>query len=128
MKKIMEFANQFPDTLNITEDFSPIQCYADGKALLYPLVLSSVYDICKADQILGEDAAYIGYPAEGDDGTVIDAMDLVLAISIGCEHKEIAWDFISQFLSEEYQNNITEGFSVCKTSLEAQLKQGQIIE
>lgn len=127
-KKIMEFANQFPDTLNITEDFSPFQCYADGKALLYPLVLSSVYDICKADLILGEDAVYIGYPAEGEDGTVIDAMDLVLAISMGCEHKEIAWDFISQFLSQEYQNNITEGFPVCKTSLEAQLKQGQIIE
>ena len=50
-KKVMEFANQFPDTLDITEDFSPIQCYADGKALLYPLVLSSVFDICKADLI-----------------------------------------------------------------------------
>lgn len=127
-KKVMEFANQFPDTLDITEVFSPIQCYADGNALLYPLVLSSVYDICKADLILGEDAAYIGYPVEGVDGTVIDAMDLVLAISIGCEHKEIAWEFISQFLSEEYQNNVTDGFPVCKTSLEAQLKQGQIIE
>lgn len=127
-KKVMEFANQFPGTLDITEDFSPIQCYADGKALLYPLVLSSVFDICKADLVLGEDAAYIGYPSEGADGTVIDAMDLVLAISIGCEHKEIAWEFMSQFLSEEYQTNVTEGFPVCKTSLEAQLEQGRIIE
>lgn len=127
-KKLMEFANQFPDSLNITEDFSPLGCFAAGDALLYPMTLSSIYDICKAEMVLGEAVTYIGYPVNGEDGTVIQASDLMLAISIGSEHKEIAWEFLSQFLQEDYQNNIERGFPINKAALEKQLQQGLCLE
>lgn len=127
-RKIINFADQFPLTLNISEDFSPMESFANGKALLYPLRISSVYDICGAEMVLGEDAVYIGYPVNGTDGTVIQASDLMLAISIGSKHKEIAWEFISQFLTEEYQASMTEGFPIRRSTLDMQLKQAQILE
>lgn len=127
-KKIMEFANQFPETLLITEEFSPMGAFASGKAMLYPVMLSSVYDICDAELILGEPVTYIGYPVEGADGTVIEASDMMLAISSVSKHKEIAWEFLSQFLEEEYQSKIERGFPVNKSALEKQLQQGLVME
>lgn len=126
--KVMEFAGGFPDTLMITEDFSPMECFGNGGALLYPMILSSVYDICKAELILKEEPVYIGYPVNGDDGTVIQASELMLAISGVSEHKEVAWDFLCQFLSEEYQKEITAGFPVNRAALEYQLEQGKSME
>lgn len=127
-KKIMEFANQFPDNLLITEDFSPMGCFAAGEALLFPMTLSSVYDICKAEMVLGEAATYIGYPVSGSDGTVIEASDLMLAINSSSAHKDIAWEFISQFLQEDYQINIEWGFPINKAALEKKLQQGLTME
>lgn len=127
-QRLMKFANQFPDTLMITEDFSPMSCFAAGEALLYPMTLSSVYDISKAELVLGEAVSYVGYPVSGEDGTVIQGSDLMLAISSVSEHKDIAWEFLSHFLQEDYQSEIKDGFPVRRSSLEKQLKQGLTVE
>lgn len=120
-KNILAFANRFPDTLVISEDFSPMQSFADGKTLLLPLTVSSVYDICKPQLLLEEEAVYIGYPTAEADGTMIVPGNLMLAISTRSKHKEIAWEFIGQFLQEDYQENLTARFPVCRSALEKQL-------
>lgn len=127
-KTLMEFANQFPDTLQITEDFSPMGSFAAGEALLYPESLSSIYDIGKAERVLGEPVTHIGYPVTGSDGTIIHASDIMLAINSTSEHKDIAWEFITQFLEEDFQSTINEGFPINKTALEKQLQQGMQTE
>lgn len=127
-KKIMQFANRFPDTLTIDQDFSPMECFGSGDALLYPMTLNSIYDICKAEMILRGEPVYIGYPVCDADGTVIQASDLMLAISSVSEHKDVAWEFISQFLTEEYQLNITSGFPLNKAAFEKKLELGLTVE
>lgn len=127
-KKVMEFANQFPDTLAISEDFSPIQSFANGETLLYPVWIGDIYDICNAEMVLNEDITYIGYPVRGNNGTVVQQGELMLAISAGSEYKDVAWEFLSQFLTTEYQQSMTSGLPINKEALERQLILAQTIE
>lgn len=120
-KNILAFSNHFPDTLTISEEFSPMQLLADGNALIMPFTISSVYDISKPELLFKEESVCIGYPTAEADGTVIKPGNLMLAISTGSGHKEAAWEFIRQFLAEEYQENLTNGLPVCKSALEKQL-------
>lgn len=103
-RDILEFSNTFPDMLRITEDYSPKTLFAEGKALLYPLHIGKVYDICSAGRVLSTDGVvYVGFPVGGGYGTVIQPSSLVLAISADSPHKDISWEFIAQFLEPGYQ-------------------------
>lgn len=126
--RILEFANSFPEGLEITEDDSVKQIFQEGGALLLPLRLSGIYDICRPGFIFGEEKiSYIGFPMEGKCGTVIDAAGPVLAISINSRNKEAAWEFISLFLEEGYQREQTSGFPLCRSVLEERLAQAREI-
>ena len=121
-RQVLMFANMFPDSLNIAEDFSIKQKFLDGEALLLKLRLSEIYDICKAELIFGEkDVAYIGFPLDGECGTVIRPSYPMLAISIGSEYKEAAWEFIVGFLDEQYQKELTYELPVRRSVLEGAL-------
>ena len=118
----MEFCNTFPDELVWDEDFSDKQAYENGDALLKPSVLSSIYDVC-GDELLfgGENVTYIGFPVEGESGTVIRPAEQALAISIGSKHKEAAWEFICQFLDKTYQSDLDDNFPIRRSVLEESL-------
>lgn len=122
--RVLSFAGQFPDTLNLTEDFSAIRSFQNGNALLYPMVLNSVFDICRAEIIMGDPVNYIGYPVcdESSNGSIIQASEMVLAISGASHNKEAAWEFISQLLQTEYQENFCHGFPINKSAFEAQVQ------
>lgn len=128
-RKVMGFAGTFPDTLEITEDYSVKQTFYEGGALLLPLRLTNIYSICRAEYIFDEeDISYIGFPVEGSSGTVINPSDTMLAISVGSGHKEAAWEFISQFLEEQYQSEMEKCFPVCRSALEKKLAENQTVE
>ena len=104
-RDILAFSNTFPDMLRITEDYSPKTLFAEGKALLYPVSISGIYDICSAGRILATDeVVYVGFPVSEGYGTVIQPSSLVLAISANSKHKDISWEFIAQFLTSGYQD------------------------
>lgn len=121
-RSVLEFSNQFPDRLVIGEDYSPMDSFANGEALLYPVSISNVYDICAAELVLKDDITYIGYPTQQSSGTVIEPGEVTLAISSGSEHKEIAWEFISQFLMLDYQTQLTDALPVHQKALEFQIE------
>lgn len=128
-QQVMSFADTFPDTLVITEDYSVKQTFYEGDALLLPLHMSSIYDVCKAEFIFGDgDISYIGFPVVGSSGTVIKPSDIMLAISANSAHKDVAWEFIQQFLTEDYQREIDTGFPVSQAVLEEMLEANQVIE
>ncbi len=128
-QKILEFANRFPEVLNLADDFSVAQAYAEGKCLIYPVSLTSVYDIAVPEVYLGEDVTFIGYPAQDRNGTIISAGSVVVAISALSEQKETAWEFISQFLTEEYQSEeITYGFPISRSVLLQQIEEAMNVE
>lgn len=126
---ILEFANSFPEGLEIPEEYSVKKIFYEGGALLLPLRLNSIFDICRAEFIFGEEEiSYIGFPMEKECGTVIGAAGPMLAISINSRNKEAAWEFIALFLQEEYQNRQPNGFPLCRSVLEERLLQAREIE
>lgn len=125
---VLSFSKLFPDTLVWEEDFSVKKTFEDGKALLLPLQLENIYDICKADLIFGETTKYVGFPMYEGCGTVIKPSTTMLAISYSSEYKEVAWEFISQFLNEQYQYEREAGIPIVKGAYEEKLINAQVIE
>lgn len=127
--KVLEFCNSFPDYLKMESDFSVKQAFLDDKALLLPINLRTVYDICRTELIFdNQEVTFIGFPVEGTCGTVLQACGPVLAISKGSRQKEAAWDFISWCLSRENQKKLPSGFPVCRSILEEQIKEAMETE
>lgn len=129
-RQILEFANQFPAALTITEDCSPMEIFQNGKALLYPLLLRTFYDTSAAEIIMGEPVTYVGYPVSEKtaSGTVIKASSDVWAISSTSKNKEAAWKFISRFYRMPYQEEIKEGLPVNKSAFEKMCKEAMRTE
>ena len=121
-QQMLAFCNMFPDTLHLEEDFSVKQTFLDGGALIIPLDISGIYGISSAEYIFDNtDISYIGFPVEGVCGTVIEPNAPMLAICIGSRHKEIGWEFICQYLDEDYQKE--HGLSISRSVMEQKLKE-----
>lgn len=126
---VLEFCNGFPDHLEITNDFSAKQTFLEDKALLLPINISSVYDICRAEYIFdGQEITFIGFPVEGRSGTIVESCGPVLAISAGSENKAAAWEFISGCLSPPAQSELPSGFPICRSVLEERIAEAMEIE
>ena len=108
-KALLEFANQFPDTYdweNATdeENDSAQNRMNSGKQLMTDMYVSSFEDMLY--QLTGYNGGvkFVGYPSE--DGTSNHAfqIDGAIAISSTCADKTAAWNFMKQFLNEDYQS------------------------
>lgn len=124
---VLSFSASFPEVLEIDNDFSVKQTFLDGKALIIPTHIMDIYDIARAEYIFDDaDISYIGYPVEGVSGTVISPKAPVLAISGKSGHKEICWEFISQYLDTKYQKKLR--FPINRAAMEEKLAQSLEIE
>ncbi|MBQ9512184.1 MAG: hypothetical protein IJR58_03230, partial [Lachnospiraceae bacterium] len=72
--------------------------------------------------VFGEDVVFAGFPYDGEKNYASITMDLQLAISESCKHKEDAWQYLRKFLLPEYQDTITYAYPMRLDSLE---KMGQ---
>ena len=108
-KALLEFANQFPETYdweNATdeENDSAQNLMNSGKQLMTDMYVSSFEDMLY--QLTGYNGGvkFVGYPSE--DGTSNHAfqIDGAIAISSTCADKTAAWNFMKQFLTEDYQS------------------------
>lgn len=121
-QKLLQFANQFPDELRMEDDYSVKQIFQNGEALLLPLRLNHIFDICRTEFIFEEeDISYIGFPVEGKSGMVIKPSSPMLAISAGSKHKEASWKLIEQLLSRQYQNSLEDAYPINRSALEEKL-------
>lgn len=128
-KEVLLFANQFPDQRIYDEDYSVLQQFQSGKALLYPVAITDVYETAKVRTIFGDAPVnYIGYPMNGSNGNIVRMGNIVLGINKNSSHKEAAWEFIKSFLKEEYQSNIEGGLPLLKRELEVRLEKACEIE
>lgn len=121
-REVLKFCNSFSDHLEIEEDFSVKDTFLEDKALLMPVRIGTVYDICEEEMIFdGQEVAFIGFPVESGSGTMIESCGPVLALSRNSKNKEAAWEFIRQCLDEPAQRELPSGFPVCRNVLEEQL-------
>lgn len=107
-KALLEFANQFPETYdweNATdeENDSAQNRMNSGKQLMTDMYVSSFEDMLY--QLTGYNGGvkFVGYPSE--DGTSNHTFQIggAIAISSTCADKTAAWNFMKQFLTEDYQ-------------------------
>ena len=108
-KALLEFANQFPDTYdweNATdeENDSAQNRMNAGKQLMTDMYVSSFEDMLYKLTGYNGGVKFVGYPSE--DGTSNHAfqIDGSIAISSTCADKTAAWNFMKQFLTEDYQS------------------------
>ena len=127
-RQVLEFANSFPDTMNLDFDDSVKQMIEDGETMLYQFNIKEIYDICKAEYLFDKNEVYIGYPVEGNSGTVVQNWGPMLGISFSCKHKDVAWEFIAGFLQEDYQKRIDWGLPMNKMVLLGMLEENREIE
>ena len=108
-KALLEFANQFPETYdweNATdeENDSAQNRMNSGKQLMTDMYVSSFEDMLY--QLTGYNGGvkFVGYPSE--DGTSNHTFQIggSIAISSTCADKTAAWNFMKQFLTEDYQS------------------------
>ena len=122
-KEILGFSNQFSKTVYIPEDFSAKKAFEEGKCLLYPVTISTVYQIAETRMLFGKTPKYIGYPMNKEYGNMALVQDVAVGITATCTKKEEAWDFIKSLLDREYQDAVEKGVPVRVKSLENKLEQ-----
>lgn len=121
--KILEFANTFPEEYDYSvEQESEPSKIQNGKVFLYQTYISAVTDYQVAGLIFQEPITCIGYPVSEGSGSKVTNYGNTLGISSKSKHKDAAWEFISTFIKEEYQNGDSMwGFPILKSALDAQL-------
>lgn len=124
-KEILQFANRVPLYLNLSEEYSTKQIFMEGKALLYPVMLDSVYGTAGIRQLYGETPTYIGYPFDSGCGTMAAINDIAIGISSTSSHKDEAWAFLKSLLEKEFQDNIENGFPLRVSTLEQKLQDAE---
>lgn len=80
--------------------------YIEDRALLQPVTIRRVSDL--AQQIsgcIGEEIAYVGYPAESREGSCIRIYGSGFVLSGQGSGLEGAWEFARYFLTADYQRN-----------------------
>lgn len=108
-KALLEFANSFPDTYdwenaNQEEMDSDQNRMNSGKQLMTSMYVSSLEDVLY--QMVGFNGGikFVGYPSEDGSSNHAFNIDGSIAISSTCADKTAAWNFMKQFLTEEYQS------------------------
>lgn len=78
--------------------------YRENRALLYDLYISNIKD-CKYQikGYIGEEITFVGFPTSDSNGSTINSGSYTFMISARSRHQEGAWQFVRQFLTEEYQ-------------------------
>lgn len=123
-KKVLEFANMFPES-NEYADTDPSQALliSEGRLMLCEATLCNARSYQMYHNMYGEDISLIGYPTKNECGSAVSCGDIGLAISAKSENKEGAWEFIRFLMSEEYQKNSTSWFPMMKSAFEMKMSE-----
>lgn len=124
--QLLEFSNRFPDTFVYDEDLSLQKEFRENRALLYPVSVSDVYRTALVNCLFEDEPVnYIGYPGVEGNGSIVANGSFVMGITTNCKEPAMAWQFIKNFLEEDYQDKIREYLPVHRGSLEKWLEEAQ---
>lgn len=123
---LLTYAATLPEEINYddySDDYwtSYNSRYREDKALLSATYISSLPDMnYTVNGAFGVDVSYVGFPTDGDMGSVISANQSYV-ISAKSSNIEGAWTFLRYYLTEEYQDSLTKNSStipVLKSALQ----------
>ena len=121
---ILEFLKLFPETFNWddnTEWEADYTRIANGKQMLSTASISGFTDLQYYMASFGNKATCVGFPVSEGVGNIL-GMDDGYAISAKCANKDVAWKFISQFMSEDWQLKNVYSFPSNQAAFDKQLK------
>ncbi len=131
-KKILEFANTFPEKINYDELYNDEDYktnhqlqYMEDRTLLLQSTVYTIYDVWRSGySSFLEEVTPVGYPTDEGQGSVLSAISSY-AISAKSAGIDGAWEFVKGFISEEAQLKEDEdaryaywGFPILKKALE----------
>lgn len=130
-----------------SEEFRGILNYADKFELKYnpeewgkldkkdyvveKYIIADVFDIARIEcELQTEEVAYAGYPCPTGCGTIVEPGDNVMAISMSSKHKDQAWEFMKQLMSDEYQLDMAESFNlpITRSAMDKMLDEAKKVE
>jgi len=133
---VLEYAKTLPkqydeDYWNDYDYTSYQSQYRENRALLASLYFGNISE-CKytIKGLMGEKVAFVGFPTENGQGSVLSSYGTPFAISAKSNCIDGAWEFIRSFITADYQNSASDsnnmnsfyGFPVLKSAFEAQAK------
>ena len=119
---LLDYVKLLPEKSN---ESSSDSLYREKKALLYP---ANIYELDEYIFIkkgyFGCDIVYNGVPGISDgDSYVYPTMQL--AMSSTCQHKDVAWQFMRYFLTDDFQDKIEYYLPVSQKAFNAALERAQ---
>lgn len=127
--KILEFCNRFPAEYEWSEDDETLPAkIQSGKQLLVSTSVSDVLEVQLYKMIFDEPITFIGYPTSNGSGSVIEPTAGSIAISSKCENKDVAWEFVKSFMTEEYQRDVYWGYPTLNSLLDAQYEEAMVAD
>ncbi len=80
--------------------------YLEDRTLLLPVTIRALWDPAVwIYGCMGEDIAYVGYPAESREGSCIRACEVSFVLSQKSGSLDGAWEFARSFLTEDFQRD-----------------------
>ena len=118
--EFLEFANTLPSEYQdgVWDNYKD-SLYMTDDALfsLYSLSDFTDYTFLKRARF-GDDISFVGFPNDMGINNSIIYPTKRMAISASSKYKDVAWEFLKSFYSEDYQDNIDYGFPVRKSSFD----------
>ena len=120
---LLKFANRFPAEYNWEENEiyeSTSERIQQGKQMLMESYIFSINEMMYNDSNFGGSMTYIGYPTNNGVGSVLN-LDTGNAMSSACKNKEVAWEFLRNFFTEEHQRetyNLPSNMNLFKEQVE----------
>ena len=130
--KMLEFVNTFPAEYDWESEEAQVYIPDSERLRNGEQMLATAYiyncEYFLVDQLqYGGDITYVGYPSSDKSGSSFSLQDSY-AMSSKCEHKDGVWEFIRQFLTEEYQEEAWGNLPTNQARLDAMLKEAMTQE
>lgn len=127
-RAVLEYVNQFPDSLeNDGEEASLPAKIRNGEVLYAIAELNGLRAFQEYEGMFGEDAFCVGFPTPNGQGGHLLFTEDAYAIAAVSKHKEGAWKFIEELLSQEkseaYYRSKGNPFSASFPSLKKTLRE-----
>jgi hypothetical protein len=129
--KMLEYANTLPEEIadDVYDDYwnNYDTQYRENRTLLMNVYISSSSNISSyINGYFGEDISFVGFPNESGQGGIINISD-GFAISSKSANIDGAWQFVRQYLLDDFQNNVGDayyGIPVSKSAFDEWAKKG----
>ncbi len=127
---MLEFANSFQakfdwEKYEYSEDDDTYNRIMSGRQMLMNSYIYDFYEYRMYEAMFGGDVTFIGYPVSQGVGNSLSLNGVSMGISSKSQHKDVAWEFIREMFTEEYQANdrYNYGFPANKNAFNKKLEE-----